>query len=692
MIFDSHRIRRKLIMLILLTSCTTLVLATFGFAVSDWHNSRAELIKHMNSTAGIIGNNSVAALTFSDEFSATLTLSSLKGEQNIVGAYLYNADRKLFASYKSNNAGVTPQLPDRASGSIGELLYVVRSIVLDGEKVGYLLLMSDLSQWKGHQFERLSIVLLLFSLAVLVAAILSTQAQKLFTSPLLRLAGTARKIAETKNYNLRAEVASDDEIGLLADDFNEMLDLIQRRDKELLEARDELENKVKKRTAALYELTRELEHQAYHDALTGLANRSALDEKLQGEMSFAQRHKHQLAILFLDLDRFKDINDTLGHDVGDKLLVELANKLKGCLRVSDTLARLGGDEFAVLLQESNPQQAADVATKLIEAIREPIVVDGHSLQVTTSIGISIFPTDGLDASKMLKNADTAMYSSKEDGRNRYSFFNMEMNKKTERRMQLEHKLKQAVQTMDFEVYYQPKWQVSEHKLIGLEALIRWYDDEEGFISPAEFIPLAEDCGLINLIDQWVAMTACTQVLGLFEGEHPDLLLSVNFSPSHFIRDNVAEDMMQLLAETGYPADALELEITETLVASELDSVYQQLCQIRALGIEISIDDFGIAYSSLSRLKQLPLNTLKIDRSFIQDIGEDADDEVIVRTIIDMAHNLNLKVVAEGVEKPHQYEFIKRYKCDAVQGFMFSKPLPLDEVRRLILSHQERPTA
>lgn len=683
-LFSHHIIRKKLMLLLVLTSCSVLSLATIGFAVSDWINSRAEVINHLDSQANIIGNNSVASLLFNDVQSATETLRTLEGEENIIGAYLYNHEKALFAHFqRGSNKQPIQHLPDKPNKTMQEALFVVHTIRLDNETVGHILLLSELDSWQAQQLERLQVVFLLFVFAFIVAIFISNAAQRIITQPILKLANTARTITKTQDYHLRAEKQSEDEVGALADDFNEMLKQIQHRDDELQQARNQLEGKVKERTSELYKLTKQLEHQAFHDPLTGLANRATLDENLQGAINFAQRHNQQLAVFFLDLDRFKGINDSLGHDVGDKLLVELGQRLKNALRSSDILARLGGDEFAVLLQDTQPHMAAEVASKLIDAIGEPIVVDEYNLQVTTSIGISIYPEDGKSAAEILKRADTAMYSSKEAGRNQFSFFANEMNIKTERRMLLEHKLRQAAKDNNFKVYYQPKWDAQEHKIIGLEALIRWFDPEEGFISPAEFIPLAEDCGLIGIIDQWVMKTACSELLALYAGAPPQVLLSVNFSPAHFIRQDICERITDLLEETGYPGNRLELEITETVVASEGDSIYEQLNSIRQLGIEISIDDFGIAYSSLSRLKQLPLNTLKIDRSFIHDIGSDPDDEVIVRTIIDMAHNLNLKVVAEGVENEAQYAFVREHRCDAVQGFLFSKPVPIQDLEPLL---------
>lgn len=684
---NHHRIREKITSLLILTSFTVLFIATAGFSISDWVRSKQEVSTQLKSQATLIGNNSIAAIAFGDQQSAMDTLSSLRGEENIQGAYLYTKDKELLASFQRANNQPLPEWPVTDQGYINELMYVIHEIQWDSESIGFIVLQSKLDQWKKQQFERLQIVLLLFLFAMLVAVMIANKAQKVITAPILKLANTVRNITRTRDYKLRTELESNDEIGVLASDFNDMLEEIQKRDYELESAREELEEKVKERTSELLQLAKELEHLAFHDSLTGLANRAELDERLQSAINQAQREKQQLAVLFMDLDRFKGINDTLGHQVGDKLLIEVGKRLQSGLRKSDVLARLGGDEFAVLIHNSNPDQAAEVADKLIESINTPYDVEQYNLQVTTSIGISMYPDDGRSASAILKSADTAMYNSKEAGRNQFSFYAKKMNDRAERRLFLERHLRQAVRDKCFDIAYQPKWNITADKVVGLEALVRWNLEGEGAISPAEFIPIAEDCGLISEIDSWVMQTACNGILECYGGKKPDVRLSVNLSPVHFMRFDVSQQIKELIKTTGFPPDCLELEITETVISSEIDEVYKQLSIIRAMGIEISIDDFGIAYSSLSRLKQLPLNTLKIDRSFIQDIGKDEDDEVIVRTIIDMAHNLNLKVVAEGVETEEQYNYVRKYNCDCVQGFLFSRPMPISELCTLLTSDQ-----
>ncbi|MDI3326521.1 EAL domain-containing protein [Pontibacterium granulatum] len=691
MSINRQSLRKKLMLLLMIVSCSVLSLVTLGFAISDWISSRDDIYDRMRAQASIIGQNSVAALTFSDPEAAERTLITLRNTHDIVGAVLFDNNQQPFSSYRRDNAKL-PIAPQATSeGSLAGTLFVQIPIELDGEQIGSIVLLSELGNWQQQQLHRMTIVFGLFLFSLLVAMVLSNVGQQIVTRPILSLARTARRITDTRNYDLRAEKLSNDEIGSLADDFNQMLDQIQQTEKELRDAQCQLEDKVNERTSELLALTEQLEHQAFHDTLTGLANRATFDTNLQAAINYASRRELKLTVMFLDLDRFKSINDTLGHAVGDKLLIEMADRLRQCLRQSDTLARLGGDEFALLLPDSSPNAAAEVATKVIEAVKHPIHVKGYNLQVTTSIGISIFPDNGADASTILKNADTAMYSSKEAGRNQFSFFSPEMNAITERRLLLENKLRRAISDNRFTIHYQPKWNVHNGEMVGVEALVRWFDDEEGFISPEEFIPLAEDCGLVSTIDDWVCKNACLQIQSLFAQGAPTISLSVNLSPTQVMHKDIYNRISTILTETGFPGHRLELEVTEAMLSAEVEHLQDDLDQLRPLGVEVSIDDFGTGYSSLSRLKNLPINTLKIDRSFINDIGQDSGDEVIIRTIIDMAHNLNLRVVAEGIETEEQHEFVRRYNCDMVQGYLFSRPVPLDELAQLLAESERHHT-
>lgn len=677
MYFLGRRSIRKTIMsVLLLTSSIALTFSVAGFAIIDWMSLRNTMYNQLRAQAGIIGSNSVAAITFGDAAAAASTLSSLESEANIIAAVIFTNDGQPFAQYQRHDRPIPRVLPYEKYGDIGGDFFVSVPITFDNKPLGTILLVSELSYWNYRQFMLGVTVLGMFLLSLMVVYFLSRRLQRVVTEPILKLAHTAQRITESEDYSLRAEKLSKDEIGGLVDDFNEMLMQIQLRDRKLQHSREELEVKVDERTWELTELTRQLEHQAYHDTLTGLANRITFDDHLRLAIHQSERYGGSLAVLFLDLDRFKVINDTLGHVIGDKLLIQVAHRFSECVRSSDTLARLGGDEFAILLQhQKNTNDTADIAQKLIQKINQPFSIDGYSLHISTSIGISLYPDDGDSAETIIKNADTAMYRSKDQGKNQFTFFAAEMNNRAVRRLELENKLRLAIDEKRFCVYYQPRRDTNSLAIIGVEALIRWFDRDEGEISPSEFIPLAEECGLAARIDEWVLETACRDMLSWFDGNPPPISLSVNFSATHFIRKDLPQVISAILLRTGFPGSQLELEITENLFGPDTTDVLPMFQALSKLGLEFSIDDFGKAYSSLSRLKQLPLQTLKIDRFFIQDVGIDPDDEILVRTIISMAHNLGLKVVAEGIETMAHYRFVKAHGCDAIQGFLYGKPAP-----------------
>jgi diguanylate cyclase (GGDEF)-like protein/PAS domain S-box-containing protein len=427
-----------------------------------------------------------------------------------------------------------------------------------------------------------------------------------------------------------------------------------------------------------------IRHLAHHDELTGLANRSMFSQCLSHALAQARRNGMQLAILFIDLDRFKNVNDTLGHGAGDSVLKEVAERLHGCLRESDTVGRLGGDEFVVLLEGMpQPMHGAEVAQKILAVLARPFAVNAQEFHLTASIGISTYPADSSDIQSLMKNADIAMYHAKELGKNNFQFFSMQRNIHTMERLVLESSLRQALDGSEFVLHYQPKVDVRSGRISGMEALVRWQHPRRGVIPPMQFIPLAEETGLIVPIGEWVLRTACArnkawQNLGL-----PPLCISVNLSARQFIHKNLLKDVARVLNETGLDAAFLELEITESVVMHDPEHAVELLNALKAMGISISMDDFGTGYSSLSYLKRFPIDSLKIDRSFIKDLPLDDDDAAITRAIIAMAHGLKLKVTAEGVETGEQLSFLSAHQCDEIQGFYFSKPLPEDEFILLV---------
>ncbi|MBF0369365.1 MAG: EAL domain-containing protein [Magnetococcales bacterium] len=424
----------------------------------------------------------------------------------------------------------------------------------------------------------------------------------------------------------------------------------------------------------------ELERLAFYDGLTNLPNRTLFKTRLEHEFKTAHRRKTKVALLFLDLDHFKNVNDTLGHAAGDQLLVVMAKRICSCVRESDTVSRLGGDEFTVIVTDVDDAAAVShVAHNILEALKRPVELEGQNIVAGCSIGIAIHPEDGENSETLIKNADAAMYHAKDSGRNAYAFFTEKLNVRAVRRMDIENGLRQAIDQQQFTLHYQPKVDFKTRRIIGLEALVRWNRPGAGLISPEKFIPVAEETGLIREIGQMVLESACRQVVDLMKGGLPALPVSVNLSVHQLQHPKLIEHLQAALNKSGLPAQLLELEITESMLANDVDAAIVKLNEIRKMGVAISVDDFGTGYSSLSYLKRFPIHTLKIDRSFVQDLPDDSDNAAIVRAIISMAHSLGLGTVAEGIETQSQGEFLNNHACQRMQGFFFSRPLPVPEL-------------
>lgn len=427
-----------------------------------------------------------------------------------------------------------------------------------------------------------------------------------------------------------------------------------------------------------------IEQQANYDTLTGLANRSLLNDRLQQAIFTAASYGTRLAVVFVDLDRFKFINDSLGHHVGDQLLKEMAERFKTCVREFDTVARLGGDEFVLLINgQSGPDGVATGMERMLEVISKPWRTVQGEFEVTCSIGVALYPDDGEDATTLLKHADSAMYRAKEHGRNNFQFFTNELNQLMKERFELENNLRRALDRGQFELLYQPRVDLATRKVIGCEALIRWQLPGRGVVSPSRFIPVAEEIGLIAPIGRWVLHTACAQNKAWQDSGFEPCVVSVNVSPRQFRRDDLVETIREVLADTRLEPRYLEIELTENMVMHDAARMVQMLYAIKRLGVQIAVDDFGTGYSSLSYLKRFPVDRLKVDRSFVQDIAVDADDAAIVRTIIALGHNLGLKVVAEGVETEEQIAFLSANACDELQGYYFSQPISGWRMRKLL---------
>jgi len=419
---------------------------------------------------------------------------------------------------------------------------------------------------------------------------------------------------------------------------------------------------------------------AYTDALTGLPNRRLLQDRLTQALAAARRQKGRVALLFLDLDSFKNINDSLGHSVGDLLLQELAERLRTWGRKQDTVARVGGDEFLIVLTElKDITDAAVAAERLLDGIIGEYSIRGHALNITCSLGISIFPEHGTDPETLMKNADAAMYNAKQNGRNNFRFFTEEMNAQVVERLTLENSLRLALDRKELFLVYQPQVDMATGRIVGLEALLRWQHPELGLVPPDRFIRIAENSGLILPIGEWVLRSACSQALKWQEEDLPAVTIAVNVSAIQFRQENFCGLVRRVLHETGLAPQCLELELTESLLLADAEVTLSVIQELKAMGLTLAIDDFGTGYSSFSYLRQFRVSKLKIDRSFIRDVAVNPDDAAITTAIISMAKSLKLKVIAEGVEDEAQMSFLRAHQCDEIQGYYFSKPLAVDKV-------------
>jgi len=452
-----------------------------------------------------------------------------------------------------------------------------------------------------------------------------------------------------------------------------------------------LEEKVLERTKELQASMEEIQYLATHDTLTGLPNRSMFSQLLNYAIKTAQRYQRQFAVLFIDLDRFKIINDTLGHDAGDQLLQEIATRLKQSLRAVDVVARMGGDEFVILIEEvSDSNQVATVAHKILTSVIKPITLMGQESRITASIGISMYPKDAEDEQTLMKNADIAMYLGKEEGKNNYQFYSKDIQSKSLERLSIETNLRFALERNELSLHYQAQVDFKTNVIKGVEALLRWQNPYLGSVTPTQFIPVAEESGLIIPIGRWVLKTACAQNVAWQKQGLPAVCMSINLSRRQLMDENLIDDIRTALNDSGMAPNLLELDITEGTVMHNPAHIISILAKIKSMGVRLAIDDFGTGYSSLAKIQHFPIDTLKIDRSFVRNIPKDAEDRAITEAIIAMGKTLGLNVVAEGVETEEQMNFLKEHSCDEMQGFYFSKPVVPEQFADLLRKNVSSP--
>jgi len=680
----SLSIRHKLTLLMLAISVITLIVSSILISRNHFKILEQSVIDKAQTQASLIGASVESAILFDDDSAAKDTLQLLKKDQAIEFASILLPDKKTFAEYYRDTNIAKPTFNIEEPIKLGDgHLDIYQEISAQGQISGYILIRSDLNKLNQQRryYNKILVAVLLFSMGI--AYVLSLYLRKIITNPLESMARHAETFSKTRKYENRLEENHGGELGVLAASFNHMLEVLQKRELELEVHGEELQNLVDKRTEQLY-------HKAHFDALTGLANRSLLIERLNHAIQSAVRKKSKLALLFLDLNRFKIINDSLGHAVGDQLLKAVSGRLRLLARSVDTIARLGGDEFVFLAEEVKvPEDAARIARRIIKSFDEPFQLDEQLLHVSASVGISTFPEDGSDGSQLLKNADTSMYHSKKEGLGKYCFYNREMNKTSFERLELENQIRYALENNEFHLLYQPQVNVKTDTVTHLEALLRWQSHALGYVPPDAFIPVAEEMGIINQIGIWVISEACRQIKAWSRNGVASVTVAVNVSASHLMSVDLIEHIEKEIRQNEIHYSQLELEITEAVFLDHSDRTLQALKQLQNIGIRIAIDDFGTGYSSLRYLQKFPVDTLKIDGMFIKDLEVNTTSQGIVVSTIALAQGLGLTLVAEGVENKEQLAFLVEKGCDVVQGFYFYKPLPQDEILHLMLEDQKK---
>ncbi|NOQ42134.1 MAG: EAL domain-containing protein, partial [Desulfuromusa sp.] len=628
-----------------------------------------DLLQEVQGLSRGISENCTAAMIFNDQQSATMTLKTLAGQQHIIGAKLFNKKQEVFADFYRDIAK-DPKIDELKTATVlrqGYIFYpayldVFEPIIYEGKILGQLMLRTDFSKVNGSLIHYLWVGLPAFVIYSLLTFLLANILQRVISEPIRSLAVSIRTVLEEKNYSYRVHKTSCDELGSLFDGFNGILSEIEIRDNELQKTEDRLG------------------HLAHHDPLTKLANRLLFHDRLEHSLARAKRMKSRLAILFIDLDRFKTINDSLGHDIGDKVLCAVANRLRPLVREADTLARFGGDEFVIILEQLRKKEdVGRYVQKLLRELIQTIRISDQDLHVTASVGISIYPDNGEDADSLMQAADIAMYKAKAKGSNLHQFYSMDMNINARESLLMESQLRDALKENELFLHYQPQFDLKTGCLVGFEALVRWKNPDLGVVSPADFIPLAEQTGLIVKIGEWVLYTACEQMKKIQTQWQLPLRIAVNISPRQFLHPSLVQTVAEVLYRTKLKPSFLELEITESMVMGNVDQAIETMNEFNKMGVQLAIDDFGTGYSSLEYLKKFPICRLKIDQSFVRELETSLSDQAIVKSIIALGQTMNLEIIAEGIETAEQFDLLKEEGCDQGQGYLMGKPLPVDEL-------------
>lgn len=649
---------KKLLFILMSVALVSTATVTIVFSAYEITSAKEEQIESLGSLSKMLSPNITTALMFDD----------IDAVQELINPILIRSD--VISIMVTSMTGEQLVIAQSEDEDMEQSIEVSTPLQLDMHDYGILKIRANNSYIQDRITFYFKFIMILMVFTFAISLILSLLLRRRFLNPILYLAQTANKITTSHDYSLRAKQLSQDEVGQLTSCFNAMLYNIEQRE-------NSLENQVRLRTNELENANIQLQQYAYQDGLTDLPNRRYFYEKLQSLVSIKGM---KFALIFIDLDGFKEVNDSLGHDYGDLLLHQVATRLQSCITTKDTVARLGGDEFTLILEGVNsPDEASKIAEAVKSSLMQSIKVKKETVYVTASIGLTFFPADGLTVEELVRRADQAMYLSKNKGRNRYEFFSYAIEEKATEKRRLIEEIRTAIVKNQFELFYQPIFSIDGKSVPKAEALIRWNHPERGLIGPNEFIPVAEKNGLINDIGQWVKSQAIQDTVQFNVLSEKTIQVSVNTSPLEIDRAGCWVDEW-IIASKKYqlPANTILIEVTENTLMDPDSSIQRQLKRLSTINIDIAIDDFGVGYSSLAYLQRLDIDILKIDRSFINDIESNDNSIALVKAIITMAHNLDVMVVAEGVETQKQYDLLKQLACDYIQGYIFSKAITKQE--------------
>lgn len=681
-------IQKKLLVINLTVIGTVLLFAVVMAVAGEYFSKREFMMESLRVQAKMVASNSAASIVFNDKKGGDDVLNAFTQSSDVLAALIYNSKGNILARYIKHDRDVDVsdiesqyvrdnmdklKLHAHDNGSLlNNKVHIVQDINFENEVIGRLFIQADLSSLHDDIAIYISYTASVALLALGLAALLLLKLRKSITQPLKNLSTLMDTVIQKNDYSVRIKNYSNDEIGKLSQGFNEMLAHIQVNDEKLAYELSER-----------YKAEKYLDKLAYYDVVTDLPNRHFFQEHLDRAVEHAITTNQKMALLFLDLDNFKIVNDTAGHKTGDLLLKQASSRLSNVLRAHDYICRIGGDEFAIIIENIKDINDVSIVTgKCIEALSNPFAFDEHKFYVGVSIGVSVCPDDTITANELLVNADVAMYQAKLNGKNSYMFFNKQMNEVNSLKYQLENDLRHAINKNQMELYYQPQVNARTGALVGVEALMRWNHPEKGLVPPEKFIPIAEETGLILALGDWLFTTACHHGKRLVNAGLNDISIAINISGLQIRESEFIKKVDDALQKSGLNPSCLEIELTESILMDDSELVIEKVKQLDKLGVSVSIDDFGTGFSSMNYLKSFPVSKLKIDKSFIAGLPQSSEDTAITKAIIAMSHGMGIKVVAEGVEHEDQVVFLREHSCDVFQGYYFSRPLPFTDFLKL----------